>query len=515
VRGGQIKELQAVAEQRVIIGHAVHLLPHLPVKKGRVSRAPSFSSSAAPPAAVRRGIRRWSWGMGILRSRLAVLKASRHLRSVGGTTVALIAAQVTMGVAGVIAARELGPAGRGVVTAVMSWPVLLGWISIAGLSKAASVRVARMQGAALATTLGSAVAYSLVIGGAVALGAIALIPPALAHLGEDAEELAVWALVTIPTIVLADILMFVNVALGRVTLANWCRLTGPLLLLAGTVLLALGRAVTPGRIVALTIASGSVALIIGASGLPWRRIALSVPELFADLKFGAKAHLASILSVANIKLDLVLMSAFVSASQVGYYGVANNLMLPVMSFAAAGALLLTPRVASMADTDRAGIDEGQLASIRRDGRRYLLVGALGAAGLATLAPVAVPLLFGSAFEAAVVLVWVLIPGYVARTYVMAASAGAVGLRRPWVGNVSEGAGFAVTIALLPMLLPRYDALGAAMTSTAAYCTSALVAMFAIRRLARQIRPSRKTTTGDHAQVSTSQPAPAVATRGGG
>jgi O-antigen/teichoic acid export membrane protein len=453
--------------------------------------------------------------MGILRSRLAVLKASRQLRSVGGTTVALIVAQATMGVAGVIAARELGPEGKGVVTAVVAWPALLGWISISGLSMAASVRVARMQGAALATTLGSAVAYSLVIGGAVALGAIALIPPGLAHLGEDADELAVWALVTIPTIILADILMFVNVALGRLTLANWCRVTGPILLLAGTVVLAVDRAVTPGRIVALMIASGSMALIIGATGLPWRRIALSVPELFADLKFGAKAHLAGILSVANVKLDLVLMSAFVSASQVGYYGVANNLMMPVMSFAAAGALLLTPRVASMADTDGAGIHEGQFASIRRDGRRYLLVSALGGAGLAALAPVAVPLLFGSAFEPAVVLLWVLIPGYLARTYVMATSAGAVGLRRPWVGNVSEGAGFAVTIALLPILLPRYDALGAAITSTAAYCVSALVAMFAISRLARQFRPSPKTTTGDHPQPRRSQPAPAVATRGRG
>jgi O-antigen/teichoic acid export membrane protein len=420
-----------------------------------------------------------------------------------------------MGVAGVVAARELGPSGRGVVTAVVTWPVLLGYLSLVGMNTAASVRIARGRRAALATTLGSAAVHSVVIGGAVALAATVLIPPALAHLGGDADQLAVWAMATIPTLILADILMCVNVALGRLTLANWCRVTGPGVLLAGTLVLVSRHAVTPGRIVALTIGSGIVSLVLGAIGFPWRRIALSVPEFFDDLKFGAKAHLATLLGVANVRLDLVLMSAFVSASQVGYYGVANNLMVPVTSLGAAGALLLTPRVAAMGRSDRgAGVDETQLVSIRDEGRRYLLVSAAGAAVLATLAPVAVPLVFGPAFQPVVVLVWVLIPGYIARTYAGMLSAGTLGVRRSWVGNVAEGAGFVVTAALLPFLLPRYHALGAAITSTSAYTTAALVAVFAIRRLARQIRPSSQSTTADPEEFGKSQPATAVATRGG-
>jgi O-antigen/teichoic acid export membrane protein len=452
--------------------------------------------------------------MRITRSSLARMSASRQVRSVGGTTLALIAAQIMMGLAGVLAARDLGPTGKGIVTAVVSWPFLLGVISLAGLSTAASVRIASTEHAALATVLGSAVTYSLVVGGAVALSAIVFLPPVLAHLGGDAEQLAVWALAAIPAIVLADILMFVNVALGRVALANWSRIAGPMLLLAGTVVLVLRDAVTPGRIVAVTIASWIAALGIAASRLPLRRMVLSVPQLFEDFKFGAKAHLASLLSVANYRLDLVLMSAFVSASQVGYYGVANNVMTPVMSFASAGALLLTPRVASMGDSDRrAGIDGAQLTIIRHQARRYVLVGAAGAAVLAALAPVAVPLLFGRAFEPAVLLVWVLIPGYVARAYVTVISAGAIGARRPWAGNVIEGVGFVVTLALLPILLPRYDALGAAITSTAAYCTSGLVAFLAMRRLTRQIRRTSQPTSADHGDLAT-QPAPAVAARGG-
>jgi O-antigen/teichoic acid export membrane protein len=133
--------------------------------------------------------------------------------------------------------------------------------------------------------------------------------------------------------------------------------------------------------------------------------------------------------------------------------------------------------------------------------------------LAGLAPIAVPLVFGPAFQPVVLLVWVLIPGYIARTYAGMLTAGTLGVRRSWVGNVAEGAGFVVTAALLPFLLPRYQALGAAITSTAAYGTAALVAVLAIRRLARQIERSPQSTTAGHDELGKSQPATAVATRG--
>jgi O-antigen/teichoic acid export membrane protein len=420
-----------------------------------------------------------------------------------------------MALAGVLAARELGPGGRGVVTAVVSWPILLGYLSLIGINTSASVRVARDGHEPLPRTLASSVLHSAVVGGVVTLVAIAVLPPALAHLGSDAESLAIWALATIPTIILADILMSVNVALGRLALANWCRVTGPVILLGGTVALAVAGAVTPTRIVALTIASWLVSFAMGAIGLPWRRLALSVTELLEDLRFGAKAHLASLVGMANMRLDLLLMSLFVSASQVGYYGVANNMMMPVMSLGAAAAILITPRIARMRDgegPDRIGPE--QLESIRDEGRRYLLVSAAGAVMLAAVAPIAVPLLFGSEFEPVVLLVWVLIPGYVVRTYAGLMSAGTLGVRRTWVGNVTEGAGFVVMAALLPFLLPRYGALGAAITSTISYAASAVVAAFAVRRLARQVQPGANPAPADHDELAMPKPATVAAGRGG-
>jgi len=69
--------------------------------------------------------------------------------------------------------------------------------------------------------------------------------------------------------------------------------------------------------VALSIGSSFLTLAVCAVGLPWRRIALSVSELWGDLKFGVKAHVATLFSVANLRLDLLLMSITACASQVG------------------------------------------------------------------------------------------------------------------------------------------------------------------------------------------------------
>jgi hypothetical protein len=59
--------------------------------------------------------------------------ASSRIRLIVSTTAVLIGSQVPMAVSGVLAARALGPYGRGAVTAVLSWPIVLGWRSLVGL----------------------------------------------------------------------------------------------------------------------------------------------------------------------------------------------------------------------------------------------------------------------------------------------------------------------------------------------------------------------------------------------
>jgi O-antigen/teichoic acid export membrane protein len=107
-----------------------------------------------------------------------------------------------------------------------------------------------------------------------------------------------------------------------------------------------------------------------------------------------------------------------------------------------------------------------------------------AALLAAALPIFLPLIFGQDFKPAVELAWILLPGFIAHGYATIVDAGMVGMRTPWVGNLSQGAGALVTASLLPFLLPAYEAKGAAIVSSLAYTVSAGVALWASSRIYR-------------------------------
>jgi O-antigen/teichoic acid export membrane protein len=416
----------------------------------------------------------------------------RSLRNFAETGSALIVSQLLIGIAGVLTARALGPGARGLVGGVLAWSQTLPLIAIAGLNSAILLRVSGSR-RSTGVALGNAIAYTLGLGSLVIVAAATALPGLLGHLGPHAHRLIFVALLLIPISLANELLFAVQVGLGRIRRYNISRLTSPALIFAGTVTAFAAGRITPTFVVVLTVASAALTTCLASVGLPWRELRLSMRTLREDVGFGLKVTVAGWLGLVNVRLDLMVMAAVVGASQVGYYGVANNAMLPVLSIAGAAAGLLTPAVVQLADGDSG---EGppnarQFRIIQTDARRYALASLAGGAALAAAAPVVIPLLFGRAFHPAVTLIWILIPGYVARALVTVLVAGAVGMRQPHIGNLAEGASLVVTAALLPFLLPRYEAVGAAITSTAAYVTAAGVAVLLFRRLANGLGANRQ------------------------
>jgi O-antigen/teichoic acid export membrane protein len=405
----------------------------------------------------------------------------RKVLSTGG---ALIAAQILMALAGVISSRVLGPSGRGAVTGILVWTQMLPFIALLGVNSALSVRVSSSGPRGLAVALGNTLAYSAAVGGVVTIAAVAVLPSVLSRLGPHAELISAIALCTIPIAMLAELLFSVNVALDRIRHFIVCRLIGPMLLLVTTILLWALHALTPTSVVIATVSAGSIVALLAGLGLPWRKSALVLSELRSDVVFGAKLAVAGLFELANVRLDLLVMSTFVSSAQIGFYGVANNAMIPVTTVASAAAGLLIPAVArKLADSASVEDRRSQVHMIRQEAARYGLLAGAGGCALAIVAPFGIPLVFGHAFKPAVVLIWILIPGFVIRTYASILVAGAVGMRRASVGNIVEGASLAVTAVMLPVLLPLYKAVGAAVTSTVAYSVAGLTAVVLIRRLA--------------------------------
>jgi O-antigen/teichoic acid export membrane protein len=249
---------------------------------------------------------------------------------------------------------------------------------------------------------------------------------------------------------------------------------------------------TPGRVVAVSLLAIVPAIAVSAWRLPWSRLVFARSELWSDVKFGVKAAAGTLLRQANLRLDVLVMSAVLAASQVGFYTAANTVAFPLAIVAWAAGLLLFPRVAH-AHVEDGDVDvvARQLALLRREWRRLAAASVALGLALAVFSPSLVPVVLGRAYAPVGGLVLLLVPGYVAMTYVMLASGTAVAMRRPWVANVAEGVGLAVTVTLLPLLVTRYQARGAAITSSLAYTVTALVVAVSLRSIARRGAEARR------------------------
>jgi O-antigen/teichoic acid export membrane protein len=91
-----------------------------------------------------------------------------------------------------------------------------------------------------------------------------------------------------------------------------------------------------------------------------------------------------------------------------------------------------------------------------------------------LSPVAVPMIFGADFWAAVPVAQVLFAATLPAAVTTVAGAGLLGIGRPGLSTVAQVTGLAATLVALVLLVPPLGALGAALASLVAYAVVALV-----------------------------------------
>jgi len=416
-------------------------------------------------------------------------------KSVLWTSSALATGQLLSITTALLTSRLLGPAGKGLVNAVTTWTQLLCWVSILGLGKAAQVRIASSsphgseRGEAARVSLGNGLAFALVVGVPVALIGAVTVAHLVAGLAPGAGTLAVWAIVAMPISLMALIVSAVQIGLGRRHIFNLAQVASPAVTLVLTLVFVVVSHLTPGRLVAAFIIGAIVSLIAGAWGLPWGTAALELRTFRQDLKFGLRLHAADLLVLTSLRLDVLVMSALFPAVQIGLYGAANSALMPVLILTSGSSALLTAKVANMAASRDPDVPvlHLQAAAVLREARKYALVSLAGGVALAALSPVLVRVVLGSAYGPAVKLIWILMPGYVCLGFSAIVAAGAEGMRRPWVGVVGETASTILTLILLPVLLPRLGAEGAAIASTAAYGVAAVACAYGLVTISRRGR----------------------------
>jgi len=319
-----------------------------------------------------------------------------------------------------------------------------------------------------------ALVLSVVLG---SVGALVLLPIGMAtsEQGYRAAELLVLGL---PLLLIRQTIGGSLIALGRLRLFNVLLFLDPAVLLCGLLVLVVGLDFGLSGAVAAWLAgtalTATVALI-WTRDLWWSRAtrAAQSARTRAILSLGVKAGIVNLVALINYRVEFFLLEAWHGLHDVGIYSLSISL----------GELLwlLSASVTTVVVAPAISLDEERAVDVvAQTVRHALILTAIFGAGLAAIAWLAVPLVYGNEFRGAVLPLVLLIPGIIAYSPASVLSA-YFSMRHGKMRYPMIVAGVsAVVNALLCIALIRtLGASGAALASTAGYAVGSalLLAMF--------------------------------------
>jgi lipopolysaccharide/colanic/teichoic acid biosynthesis glycosyltransferase len=196
-------------------------------------------------------------------------------------------------------------------------------------------------------------------------------------------------------------------------------------------------------------------------GLPSPQLAKRI------VAFGARGQLGNMLWLTNLRFDFVLLGALAGPAVLGVYAVASKFAELMRLVPTAVNYVLYPRFARVGK-----------AQATAEARRLLpLCTALTVVMtpfLAAATVVALPILYGRAYHGAIAPAEIIIIGLSVEGAAAVASAYLVGLGRPGLNSIGMGVGTIITVTLDVILIPRYGAMGGAITSAVTYLTTTMV-----------------------------------------
>lgn len=384
-------------------------------------------------------------------------------------TAANVGAQILSMVGGLLIARTLGAAGRGQVSLVQVYDETstnafsLGTPSATGyLAKERADSEAQVLGAAL-TIASVSLPMTALFGWLVATFVFAEAPAGM--------QLIVWLAVGLSPLANSYPMAcrMVLVARGQVRSLVPLQLAQMVFrVVAMLALIGLG-AFTPTSAAVSMIVTGWLAGLVGlamvrvrpARGGPIREM----------LGFGVKTVPASLASMANTRLDQMLVAPLISATALGIYAVAVGATILPMSVGVALAL-------SGFHTVR-GSDgfAGATPLLRKATKVIVACGVANAVGILLL----LEPLYGPEFSGSVVPALILMPGATATALFMVVGPVGNAIGAPALASWSQAAGLVVTVVGLPIVLPFLGVNGAALVSSTAYTARLVVGIWLLRR----------------------------------
>lgn len=296
---------------------------------------------------------------------------------------------------GAIAARILGPEGRGALAAAILWPTVIAGLGLFGLNHVLSLYAAKnddvrdvMHAALLFTIIASMIA--------IPAGWI-LLPFVLPHQFASTVAAARLFLLFVPLNVLTTHIQAIELGRGRLRNYNITRvvLSGSYLVMLGVFWLCDIRAV--GAFVVALLSANLITLLVRIVITGQRSFVPYVPLQYARrlLQQAAPFFLSSVLFLAQGSIDRALLLWFLAERDLGLFAVAASAGAAQSSVSASVRLLVFARGAAV----------GSVEAMTDGARVFRLMALAGGAMslcLGAALPILIPLVFGHKFRESVV-----------------------------------------------------------------------------------------------------------------
>ncbi|MGH2906349.1 MAG: lipopolysaccharide biosynthesis protein [Solirubrobacterales bacterium] len=371
-------------------------------------------------------------------------------------------------ITGVISSRLLGPSGRGEVAAIITLGQTIGWAISFGCFQAVVTRNARDPEHAQANT-GTWIVIALPMGVVGIVVGELLVGPLFRAQSDTAVTLArLWVLL-VPLMPISEALSGAIVAAHDFAAANALKLLQQIITVVAYVLLWLIGEFTVETVLLtqLVVITTYLLLLILRTR---RRVGFARPRMAlarSGLSYGLRAQASNIGGQLNARLDLLIMPAFLAATQVGLYAVAVSVASLIVSFAGSLAMIVLPVSAT-----------GGARSAKQFAQMFhatVIAGLVFALPVALLAPVLLELVYSAPFRAAGGALRLLVPGAVLLAMANIVVSGLLGQHRPATAGASQLPGLVVTVVGLLLFLRSGGIEAAALISTITYAISLVVA----------------------------------------
>jgi O-antigen/teichoic acid export membrane protein len=256
-----------------------------------------------------------------------VVRGSHPAVALTGSFGATLIIQVLNSATGIILARVFVPSARGELAAILLWPNLFGVVATIGLFESTTYHVASRQaprGAIIGSGMALAAIQSLVF---TALAAMAL-PLIMHRYSAHALFVSFTYLPYIPLSVLSLMLLGVVNGVSRDTPFHLMRV---LVIVVSAILLLILALVRE-----LTFEAAAISYLVAQVVTLFWSLVLSLRQAEGELRverrlmksmfvYGLSSHSSSISSQLNQRLDVLVVSLFLSARDLGLYSIASSI----------------------------------------------------------------------------------------------------------------------------------------------------------------------------------------------